>query len=368
MSSSRHRGALALLVRIAVFALVFGGVAEVWFRTVMHAMEQPINYQQQPSTIFRWDPHGPTSGRYMDGRLCRPLGRWRVNEAGWISSVEYAPAAQRERPLIALLGDSYMTNSYMDVDEHIDAYLREMSPGSDCYVFGVPGWYLEQYVAVSRYARGQFKPDVLVVFIDYGDVTQSIRDNGIVSPFWWQISSEGASFEEAPPTAVYTAAGRKKRLAFRSALVRYVRYNRGLTLPGMLPPPKALPQPAAVGAEQDLVPAADFMVGRLCSENPGTPVIFVADNGARYLPENDIAATPLFSEGVAIATACSSRAQCSFIDLRYVFSRDWAAHHIRFEAPDGAHWNAYANRLVAQTLADFIARRNLLPSAGEGHR
>ena len=360
MSNSRRGGAFTLLVRVALFALVFGGVSEVWFRTVMHASEQPVNYQQQPSTVFRWDPRGPTSGRITEGQLCRPLGHWRVNKAGWISSIEYAPADKRKRPLIALLGDSYVTNSYMDTDQHIDAYVQEMLPGSDCYAFGVPGWYLEQYVALTRYVRRQFSPDVLVILVDYGDVTQSIRDNGVVSPFWWQISSRGTSFEEVSPSALYTGAGRKKRLASKSALVRYVRFNRGLRLPGMLPPPAALPEPAAVEAEYDLEPAADFMVGRLCSENPGTPIIFIADNGARYLPAEDIASTPLFSEGVAIETACRGRAQCSFIDLRYTFSRDWATHHIRFEAPDRAHWNAYANRLVARTVADFVVRKNLL--------
>ena len=80
----------------------------------------------------------------------------------------------------------------------------------------------------------------------------------------------------------------------------------------------------------------------------------------RYLPLADIAQTPLFPDGRAMQAACEGRAQCSFIDLRYAFSRDWAAHGVRFESADGAHWNAYANRLVARTLADFITKKGLL--------
>ena len=120
----------------------------------------------------------------------------------------------------------------------------------------------------------------------------------------------------------------------------------------------------------DLTAAADFMVGRLCSDHPGTPIIFVVhrqpsvenewDTSDRYLPTKDVASTPLFRDALAIQAVCRTRPQCAFIDLRWSFSRDWAAHHVRLESADKAHWNAYANRLVARTLADFIEEKGLL--------
>ena len=70
MSSSRLGRPSRFVVRAAIFFLVFGVVAEVWLRTVMPACETPVPYQQQPSTIYRFDPHGPTSGLYSVGRLC----------------------------------------------------------------------------------------------------------------------------------------------------------------------------------------------------------------------------------------------------------------------------------------------------------
>ena len=40
-----------------------------------------------------------------------------------------------------------------------------------------------------------------------------------------------------------------------------------------------------MSAWRDLLPAADFMVGRLCAQHPGTPIIFVAGGHSdRYLP------------------------------------------------------------------------------------
>lgn len=371
MSSSRLGSAFTFLLRVAIFMLVFGGVAEVCLRTVMPAAEVPVPYQQQPSSIYRFDLTREPSGLYTVGRLCRRGGEWRVNNAGWNSSVDYAPAADRQRPLIALFGDSFIEGFLTDADQHVDAYLPEMLPGTDSYAFGVSGWYLEQYVAVSRYAQERYQPDVLVIFIDVGDVSDSLRENGTPSPFWWQIASQGESFQELPPTAVYSAS-RKALLARKSALIEYLRFNAELTLPGMHT--SAIAQPAAGAAPggadtaaapgdqawHALLPAADFMVARLCAEHPGTPIVFVA-NGEWYLPPGDIASTPLFADGRAVQEACSGRPQCSFIDLRYPFSRDWAAHQTRFDAADGGHWNAYGNRMVARTLAGFITENGLLP-------
>ena len=40
---------------------------------------------------------------------------------------------------------------------------------------------------MSRYAEERFQPDVLVIFVDDGDVSESLRENGVISPYWWQI-------------------------------------------------------------------------------------------------------------------------------------------------------------------------------------
>lgn len=386
MSSSRQRGPVRLLLTVAVFLLVFGVLAEVVLRTVVPASQTPLSYQQDPSAVFRFDPSGPTAGRISHGRLCRDPSTWRINAAGWNSEVAYLAAADRGRPLVALFGDSYIEGFLTDVDEHVDTYLPEMLPGTESYAFGLSAWYLEQYVAASRYARERFAPDVLVVFIGRDDVSDSVRENGTPSPYLWQIAEDGSSFVEVPPTEVY-AASRKARLAKESALIGYLRYNAKLELPGMRggsiaePAAEAGPEveagPAASAspgsgeaqgaapeedAWRDLLPPAEFMIDRLLADHPGTPVVFVAHSD-RYLPLEDVAGAPLFADARAVQEAVRARPRCSFVDLRYAFSRDWALHRVRFEAADGSHWNAYANRLVARTIADEITRRGLLAAS-----
>ena len=372
MSSSRGGRPFWFLIRVALFLLVFGVLAEVWMRTVTPASQTPV-YEQQPAAVFHFDPHVFSSGLVTIGRLCRCGGQWRVNNAGWNSVVDYQPAAVRGRPLVALFGDSYVEAMGTNASQHVDAYLPKMLPGTSAYAFGASAWYLEQYVAVSRYVRDRFQPDVLVVLLDVSDVSDSLKANCTPSPYWWQIDARGSSFAEVPPAAVYSAS-RKALLAKRSALLDYLRFNAKLTLPGMhaagIPQPATGPGAAGEGdaaaaaapdngAWRALLPAARFMVRRLAEQHPGVPVIFAAQSD-RYLPLADIARTPLFPDGRAVQVACEGIPQCSFIDLRYAFSRDWAAHRVPFEATDGVHWNAYANRLVAKTLAAFITSRHLL--------
>ena len=374
MSSSRKRGAFVFLVRAAVFLVVLACLGEVWFRVVMPASETPGYYQADPATVNRYDPFGLSAGHFTLGRLCRPGPAWHINAAGWNSAVEYRSDAERREPLVALFGDSYVEGFSTDPDQHLEWYLPQYLPGTAAYAFGLSGWYLEQYVAVSRYARDQFRPAVLVVFVDDGDVRDSLRSNGLVSSYLWQVGGREGSFSELPPTAAYHAT-LKSRLARKSALLSYLRYNAKLDLPGMRGPGS---QQAVVGARgleaageaavasvgasgewRTLVPAADFMIGRMCADHPGTPIVFVAYSD-RYLPVDAVARTPLVPDGRAVEAACNGREQCSFLDLRYAFSRDWAAHHVRFEAADGAHWNAYANRLVARTLAAYITSKRML--------
>ncbi len=374
--SSFERGPLALLVRVAIFLLIFAGLAEVWFRTITPACDTPVYYQDSQWKIMRYDSRGPVEGLWTVGRLAWRGGQWRVNNDGWISSIDYRARAMRDRQLVALVGDSFIEGFLTDADQHVDVYLSDaLGRAVDVYSFGLSGWYLEQYVAVSRYVSAAYSPDLLVVFVNEGEIARSVRDNGVVSRYLWQITTSPDGFTEVAPTDIYVA-GRMTRPARLSAVVNYLRFNAKITLPGMRT--TAIPQdPGSGGAAakdpdsssqadawEGLVPAADYMVDRLCAENPGVPIIFVTQ-GERYLSAEALSNTPLGADARAVQAVCQGRPSCYFLDLRSAFSLDWATHHQPFEAADGGHWNAYANHLVAGTLATFIEENDLLGTAAD---
>lgn len=372
------RGSIIFLVRLALFLAVLVAVTEIWFRTVMPACETPLAFQSTPATICRYDPFRFTTGTVTVGRLCRKGGQWRINNAGWNSAIPYRHASADQHPLIALYGDSYIEGLYTNVTQHVDAYLARDMPGTRCYAFGFSGWYLEQYVAVARYARRMFQPDALVIFVEEGDVADSIRGNGVKSPYWWQIGGVAQSYRELPPSMQYIAS-QKTIAAKRSALIDYLRFNAELKIPGMRTEgaqQRPIPVASASGATssdpeaaseqpwRNLLPAASFMVDALCRQQPGTPILFVG-HGDRYLPPavaRNSTLAPLPADCRAVEEAAMQHPQCMFLDLRLAFSQDWALNHRRFEAVDGGHWNAYANELVARTIASFLESHRVLAS------
>ena len=361
---------LRLLIRFAVFVLVFVALAEGWLRYVTPANESPL-YQQDPKTfLYRADPGAGNSGVFTEGRIPRRLAVWHVNDAGWLSPFEYLRRPPG-RNLVAVFGDSYIEALGTPPAQHLDVDLRaDLGGRVPVYAFGMNGWYLEQYVVTERYVRATYDPSLMVLLVAQGDVSASLKAE---SKYWFHIMPSGSGYREVPPGSLYTVS-RQARLAHESALIRYLRYNCHLELPFMhgndvqgAPTDAAADSwssPASAAYRRRLakvLPAARYMIGRLCAENPGVPIVF-AGRGSRYLPVDQVAATPLPPDMEALRRACVGHPQCHFLDLRMAFSLDWARHHKRFEAYDGSHFNAYANAVAARAIAGYIENRALLVS------
>jgi len=364
------------LVRFVVFVLVFVALSEAWLRYVTPASEQPIYRQSRTTLVYSADPHAARSGLSTEQRVPRRLATWHVNDAGWLSPYRYV----RRRPggaLIALFGDSYVEGLSVAQSQHLDVDLHGlMGPRVPVYAFGMSGWYLEQYVATARYVRATYDPDLIVILVGEGDVSASVRRSGGF-PYWYHIVPSGSGFREVPPTQVY-AVSRKAALAHKSALIRYLRYNAHAQIPGVHGNDV---EGAPTGADADdlgrsaesqtpsaeserpevesVLPATRFLVDRLCADNPGVPIVFAA-RGDRYLPVDAVNGRPLAPEMEALREVCAEQPQCHFLDLRMPFSLDWARHHERFEALDGAHYNAHADAVAAAAIAASIDSWHLL--------
>ena len=373
-SSKPRRGPFAFLLRLALFVLLFVGVGEVWFRTVMPSCDTPEYYQDAEWSIQRYDPALSPEGEFSFGRLTRGRVPWRVNNDGWISAIDYVGRADRDRPMVALLGDSQIEGFYTPMDQHIDPYLAAaLSPQTEVYAFAGSGWQLEQFVATSRYIKEAYAPDLLVVFLGVNDVTFSLTGGGQSWGSFWRISASGDEFVEVAPAAMDATRRSLSRMAKLSTVLNYLRFNAKVDLPGAgggvpvgVGDGGSAAAEAGAGYPSDsweaLVPAAEFMLDRLRAENPGVPIVIAVD-GDRYLAPGELAAVPLYPDALAVQAACRGVSDCHFVDLRETFSSDWATNHQEFEAVDGYHWNAYANKLVAQTLATYIAQNDLLGGA-----
>jgi hypothetical protein len=353
------------IARSTLFLIVLAIVAEVFFRTIVPATSLPAGYMGPHDDIFRFDVTWVTHGVNTHGRFGLRPAKWRVNNAGWNSMFDYSPPAEKVRPRVALLGDSFIEGFPTDVGQHVDSYLyRDAGGKADVYAFGGSGWYLAQYVALSRYVTEHFAPDTFVIFMNYHDIQDSLREYGVKTPYAYQITQDGTGFRELKPL-VHFAFGKRSRLLRRSAIVRYVRGNLGITWgrKDAVVEDVNLRPGAPAGATDAVSPlvqrAADYMVARLVKEHPGSAFVFVVDTDRQrvYAGESMEGLRPEFD---ALKRAVRGHPTVHILALDPVFRRAYARGQQRFEGADGTHWNAYGNQVVADAVDEYLTAHGLL--------
>ena len=357
---------LRFILRFGGFCIILTIVAEVFFRTIVPATSLPGSYMDPADGIFRFDSTWVTAGTNTHGRFGLRPADWRVNGAGWNSLFEYTSPQDKQRPRIAVLGDSFIEGFPTDVDEHVDTYLHALAGGkADVYAFGRSGWYLAQYVALARYAGEHFAPDTYVVFLNDHDIQDSLRENGVKIPYAYQITQDGAGFVELKPPAQYVFTTRSRTLR-HSAIVRYVRENLGITW-GQKDArvEDANLRPAETSAPDERVsallePAADYMVSRLVEEHPESTFLLVVDTDRPRIYAGEPVGRPR-PEFDAIVRAARKHPTVRVLDLDPVFRRVYARDHLRFEGADGAHWDSYGNRIVAEAVYQSLRENGALP-------
>lgn len=83
---------------------------ELVFAIVIPATTTPNIYFEPKDQILRFGVNGPRTGTYTIGNLAQGRAKWRVNNMGWNSDIDYV-SAERGKPLIAIYGDPYVQAS-----------------------------------------------------------------------------------------------------------------------------------------------------------------------------------------------------------------------------------------------------------------
>ena len=362
---------LALVTAPTVVASL--AVAEVALRVVVPAAEFPLATYDARHGIMKNDVRGPRAGVYTIGPAARTRARWRLNDDGWNSAVEYPARRTPGRPRVVLVGDSYVEALQVDVDRNVGAVLRgALGGGTEVFALGISGASLSQYLQMSRYAARVYRPDVLVINVVHNDFDASVRTL-VPLPSGLQFEPAGDWVREVAP--VPYAPSRLRRLLYHSALVRYVFKNcRGADVParlaaalGVAPPPAT---PANANADPDRLRrnaplvrrTVDAVVRTMRAENPGTRIVFMMD-----APRADLYAGTLATSTVGWLTPMLRRAVeahgCEFVDLTPTFARDWTRHHRLLNDRDDFHWNEVGHRLAAEALLATLRAGPRAPDA-----
>ncbi len=308
----------------------------------------------------------------MSWTLEAPVTR-RVNNDGFVNDQDYDPSDPR--PLLAVIGDSYVEANYIPYDQTINAALAAATGVQGrVYSFGISGGPLSQYLVWADYARDRYRPSHMVFLIIGNDFDESLASHRIFPGFHHFVESENG---DLTLTRFDFEPGWFRSLVRNSALARYLFYN--VRLPSRLrsfwtrltaedetfvgnteaeaDTRRIADSQRAVSAFLELLPAYSGL--------PAERILFLVD-GVR----------PELYDGEALAGAADSyvtRMRDHFIaagrtrgydviDLQPRFIASFEADGGRFEFPYDAHWNGHGHRLAARAVTESALFRDFVHS------
>jgi len=322
---------------------------------------QPVN---NDNPVARYRPCHPFV--YSNHWNFQDINYGRTNAQGFVSDFDYA--ADDSRPLIAVIGDSYIEARMVQFSQTMQETIRAGLHGaSRVYAFAMNGAALSQYLAFAKEARDSYRPDVLVVNIVSNDFDESFSDVHSISRFHY--FAEDANGNLCPHLQGSYRPAWLREILSHSALMRYVYFHLRITdvprkirritrsLQGVSPfknPPP--PAPASGNRFAKRLPisrrAADAFLNLLpayAGLPPGS-IVLVLDGQRLSLYRGRHKQDAFFESMRRYVVERACLLGYEVIDMHPVFERDYTIHGQRFEFTHDAHWNARAHGLVGREI------------------
>lgn len=168
------------------------------------------------------------TGYYLNGKILsypphhawHAATGWDLRNAQLLRSNNQGFAAERDfKPFdaaVALVGDSYVEASMLPAADRPGAQLERALGGRPVYAMGSPGTALLDYAERIRWAHEAFGVRDAVVFMEAGDVRQSLCGSGNVNSECLDAKTFAPRSEPLPPPST------AKRWLRRSALAQYL--------------------------------------------------------------------------------------------------------------------------------------------------
>jgi hypothetical protein len=298
-----------------------------------------------------------------------------VNAQGWNSTRRsYAPTKPAGTLRVAVIGDSYVHGSFVNVGEGfaeiIERRLNTAGVKAEVLRFGMDGAPLSQYLHMLRHEVRGYRPDVVIVQLIHNDFDESYRflKTRYASSFLKIEVSEDGAFREIEP-ADFTPGAADLIREFNTFRYLYYKTDAYLALKGLV-------SRLWWGGDEEFAP--QFI-------QSGVDIRKIADQGrnrvvARYILEQMqalaredgfklafamdgvreaiYAGKPPESYAVhalnVIAQDLTRGLNLPFLDLQETFRQSYARDGHRFEFAYDWHWNALANRVAGEAITRLL--------------
>jgi len=297
---------------------------------------------------------------YSRGGRMQRSNELQTNNLGFVSPIDYDE--KDPRPLVAVIGDSYVEALMIPDDQTLTARLRDaLGPDRRVYSFAASGAPLSQYLHFADVAQRRFRPETLVILVVGNDFDESLQRVKWAPGFHHFVENPDGTLTLAQRPL---PSNRLHALLRRSALVNYLFRNLEL---------RALPRRmrsifgsgadhvgnTRAAADPVRMEASDRVIEAFLAELPqhaGLPaerVVLVVDGLRAAIYEPDRAEALSDSYFARMRRNLISRAQAAghpVLDMHPVFAEHYTRNGRPFEFADDGHWNALAHGIAAETL------------------
>ncbi len=300
-----------------------------------------------------------------------------VNEDGFVNSLVYLKKqsnGSRAKPLVSVIGDSYVEAVQVKDDETFFFQLGNENPELDIYSFGFSGAPLSQYLIWAKYSSETYNNKFLIINIVGNDFDESLKKYKSAPGFhhYEKLSTKELELRRNN----FTKRCNREHSIFidilyckigpNSSLINYLLRNLAVqnTIQSLrvrfLEPPRAyvgnVPANVSLEREQDTYLAIDAFFRDLPVYSGLGPdqILFVMD-GMRYetyLGEDSFpkAENSFFADMRRYFFKRSAELGYDYIDLHHVFKTHYQEHNQRFEFPFDGHWNKLGHQVVADAI------------------
>ena len=352
----------SFILNLLLFTFVLLVGLELIFRTLIPASNIAYKALDPTYQILLHDTSGTRDGQSTTGRLLMQKVQWHINNCGWRSNKDYLPPSPARKPVIALIGDSYIAGFQVNYQDHLATRLEKLLGNRyDVYNLGSGGVPASQYMYVAKYAHERFAPDLYIFLVRDATWANSItnyqRDSKVRQIRWVQDH-----FEEVLPRFM---SGSLSRLRKGSALIRYIVYNANLDLTvgvtGVSHRVALLPADAAPREFKDTYPlvrpAMEYLLGKLRADVPDKPILFLTNVNIEAVyngrPGQSQCILPWLQEVAAPKGI-------HVLDLAPAFAADYDAQHLPLTFDVDYHWNERGHQVVADTVYKYLMQEHLL--------
>ncbi len=334
-------------------------VLEVLFTAIIPASEVPYSHFDHRYQIIKNDPALKSKGLFTKGRLAQLQTKWTLNNDGWNSFFNYLPPEQRDKPLIAIIGDSYIENFHCAQRQHIEFKLAELLDYQyDVYSFGRRGMPLSNFIPLTEYVKDKFKPDVIFYVINHRNLTESISSLKRNAKYL-QFTVEDQRVVSLPPRPYQLS--NLEYWFYKSALVRYTWSNFmfKFNIQHLLPKSATPKRPSYNSQEIALIKTkvSQHIIKSLKELTDKEQIYFVLHPFRKSI--YDRTDSLYQSENIVIIKNELQRKQVNYFDLNKPFDSDYQLYGKKFEFSVDRHFNPYANELIAKTIQQQLINKNI---------